>query len=136
MNFTELVAAAQERARRRSEAAAAGSAAADGLALQRMAELTELLSHQAEAIRALPAVVTMSPTLLRIEVLHEHRTLRLEVFFETEVWKSFFLTWDLITPTRCDDGHRKAFTADEAVLLLAEMIGRHLAGASPVDDAV
>ena len=134
MNFTDLVTSAEARASER--VGMKGTAAIDAklLAAVRMTHLRNLLADQLDAIRALPAVVTMSDARVTLQVAKDGRDLRIEVFFETEIWKAYFLQWETSTTDSFDDGHGKASTAEDAICMLAEMIGRHLAGAHPTDD--
>ena len=136
MNFTDLVTSAEARA---SEGVRIkGSAAIDAklLAEVRMTHLRTLLTDQLDAIRALPAVVTMTDARVALQVAKDGRNLRIEVFFETEIWKAYLLQWATSTTDSFDDGHGKASTAEDAICMLAEMIGRHLAGIRPSDVAV
>ncbi|WP_141101001.1 hypothetical protein [Roseateles aquatilis] len=96
-----------------------------------MAELSVLLAEQADAIRALPADLLMEPDLVVLDVDRDGRRLQLEVFFETEVWKLYFVSWIVTTASGADEGHGKAATAEETLALMADMIGRHFAGARP-----
>lgn len=135
MNFTNMVAAAEARAWDQQHTGAALGQQAQKLATARLAQLAQVLTNQADAIRALPASLEITPARITIAVERAGRKLDLDVYFETELWKAFLVTWSVTTPASFDEGQGKASTADEAGQLLAEMIGRHLAGMRPTDRA-
>jgi hypothetical protein len=131
MKFTEMVAAAEANVRAQGARDADCETANQDLARVRMVELSALLAEHAEEIRALQASLRIDPGVVLLELNRDGRQLRLEVFFETEVWKLYFVSWTVSTASSADDGHGKAASAAETISLLAEMIGRHIAGARP-----
>lgn len=131
MKFTEMVAAAEASARAQAVPDADCEMANRDLARARMAELSTLIAEHAAEIQAVPASLRIDHGAVALELGHDGRRLRLEAFFETEVWKLYFVSWTVTTASSVDEGHGKAATAAETIGLLAEMIGRHLAGARP-----
>lgn len=132
MNITDLISAAQERAMESKRAALSTEAKANELALTRMEQLTALLAGQVDAIQALPATVMMTPTAITVTVPKNGCDLKIEAMFDAEFGKVYSLSWSANTLRTFDDGTQKALKAADAVNLMAEMIGRHLAGLRPV----
>lgn len=131
MKFSEMVAAAEAIARTQGARDADRERANEDLARARMAELSAVLAEHAAEIRGLPARLKLEPGTAVIEADRDGRRLRLEVFFETGIWKMYFVSWTVTEASSADDGHGKAASAEETVALLAEMIGRFLGGFRP-----
>lgn len=90
------------------------------------------MKHAAD-IEALPATLTFAESSVRLCVDRGGRSLQVDVYFDGEILQAYLLAWSVSGHGAHEDGSIKAASPGEAVVSLAEMIGRHFAGIHPAD---
>ncbi len=129
MNFNEMVSAAQARAQ--SDAAVDQVVRAARLQTQadRIGALNKRLRSMTQEIEAIPATLVLAERMATIRVQRTGGSMRLKVWFETDVWSMYFISCEVHTTHSLEESSCKAATVDEAIPAIAELIGRYLGAA-------
>jgi hypothetical protein len=115
MSFTERVAAAKAASAQQTPAVNAND-------MLRMSEFNLALGAIVDEVRALPAKVQLGKISSSVELAQGHHTLKVEVYFNTDIWNMYFLVCQDSTTEAFETFHKEE-TPQQAIERIAELAG-------------
>jgi len=115
MNFSERVAAAKAVSAQQVPTINAND-------VVRMGEFNLALSAIADEVQALPAKIELGKISTSVEVKQGRHALKVEVYFNTDIWNMYFIVCQDSTTEIFETFHKEA-TPKQAIERIAELIG-------------